>query len=500
MVETTATRRILIVDDDPVQRRLMEAQLNRLGFETETAEDGEQGLARLNASGGRPIDLVMLDMMMPGLDGTGVLAEMVKQGLRLPVIVQTAKGSIETAVTAMRAGAFDFIVKPPSPERLSAAITQAFKVASERAKLVPATMSPETASAVPDDIVVRSPAMQQVMNLARKAAASGIPVFLEGESGSGKEVVARAIRRMSNRGGSAFVPVNCGAIPEKLVESVLFGHEKGAFTGATEKHPGKFAEADGGTLFLDEIGDLPLDAQVKLLRAVQTGEIDPVGARKPRKVDVRLITATHRDLSSMVAEGGFREDLFYRLNIFPIRVPPLRERVADIGPLAFHFIDLYAARAGRSKAPSLSPQTLAMLEAYDWPGNIRQLENAVFRALVLCDRDVMLPSDFPQIALESGGVMPDIGSAPSIDVTETDLDLPRPGNLATGGSGVMAVDLLDEAGSVRSMAAIEADILRQVIGHCGGRMSTVARSLGIGRSTLYRKIAEYGLGDPVGED
>src|SRR5690606_23165465 len=237
-------------------------------------------------------------------------------------------------------------------------------------------------------------------------AASTIPILIEGESGVGKELVARAIQGSGDRRSRPFVTVNCGAIPENLVESILFGHEKGSFTGATEKHAGKFVEAHGGTLFLDEIGDLPLDVQVKLLRAVQEGEIDPVGSRSTLKVDIRLVSATHRDLLQQVKDGKFREDLFYRLNVYPIVVPPLRERRVDIPHLVRHF--MAGAAAGKAAGPrieTISDGALAMLEAYDWPGNIRQLENAVFRASVLCDGNMLTEEEFPQIRAQVEGAI-----------------------------------------------------------------------------------------------
>src|SRR5690606_13291055 len=249
----------------------------------------------------------------------------------------------------------------------------------------------------PSGFATGNPAMQRVVALARKAAASDIPILIEGESGAGKEVIARAIRAMGNRAGKPFVTVNCGAIPENLVESILFGHEKGSFTGATDRHVGKFVEANGGTLFLDEVGDLPPDVQVKLLRAVQEGEVDPVGARSTVKVDIRLISATHRDLLQRVKDGEFREDLFYRLNVFPIHVPPLRDRREDIPMLVQHFISRVGPAEARDRINGISSGALSMLKAYDWPGNIRQLENAIFRAVVLAEGNVLTADEFPQI-------------------------------------------------------------------------------------------------------
>jgi DNA-binding NtrC family response regulator len=253
--------------------------------------------------------------------------------------------------------------------------------------------------------------MQRVIALGRRAAASNIPVLIEGESGVGKELIARAIQGESERRAMPFVVVNCGAIPENLVESILFGHEKGSFTGAVDKRIGKFQEADGGTLFLDEVGELPLDAQVKLLRALQEGEIDPVGAKKPVSVNFRLISATNRDMIKLVKEGKFREDLYYRLNVFPIWVPPLRERLEDVPELALHFLARFAAEEGR-RVTSISAQVLELLTGYSWPGNVRQLENAMFRAVVLCDGSELTINEFPQIAAHVEGFNAEVPSAP----------------------------------------------------------------------------------------
>ncbi len=305
---------ILIADDDPVQRRLLEAMVRRFGYETVVVDGGDAAMQALT-DGQSKIDLAILDLVMPDLDGMGVLGRMRDKGIDIPAIVQTAHGSIETVISAMRAGALDFVVKPVGAERLQISIKNALKVDALETEIrrinkrVSGTLTFR-------DLVTRTAEMEKVIRLGERAAKSNIPVLIEGESGVGKEVIARAIQGTSDRRGKPFIVVNCGAIPENLVESVLFGHEKGAFTGATEKHAGKFVEASGGTLFLDEIGELPLEAQVKLLRAIQEGEVDPVGGRKPVRVDIRLISATNRDLIEAVKQGRFREDLFYRLNVF----------------------------------------------------------------------------------------------------------------------------------------------------------------------------------------
>jgi DNA-binding NtrC family response regulator len=351
------------------------------------------------------------------------------------------------------------------------------------------------------DLVLRAEAMQRVVSLARRAAASSIPVLIEGESGVGKELIARAIQGESERAAKPFVIVNCGAIPDKLVESILFGHEKGSFTGAVDKRIGKFQEADGGTLFLDEIGELPLDAQVKLLRALHDGEIDPVGARRPVRVNFRLISATNRDTVKLVKEGRFREDLFYRLNVFPIRVPPLRERPEDVPELAHHFLDRFAAEEGRRVA-SIGAEALDLLIRYSWPGNVRQLENAIFRAVVLSDSHELTVDEFPQIAAQMDAtrdvaavsgpaalVARPIAVAPAPVMLGAERTVPQTVAVGTGGLGILAITA---QGELRSLEAMEADMIRLALGRSRGR-AEAARSLGIGRSTLYRKMRELGL-------
>jgi len=278
---------VLIVDDDPVQRRLLEAIATKLGHNVVTAEDGELGLAALQNQQSVPIDLVVLDLVMPGLDGMGVLARMAELGYEQPVIVQTSQGGIDTVVSAMRAGAQDFVVKPVSPERLSVSIQNAMKVGAME-DAVQKIRKSTTGTFTFKDMIADSPAMDKVVRLGERGAKSSIPILIEGESGVGKEVIAKAIQGSSDRRGKPFITVNCGALPENLVESILFGHEKGSFTGAISAHTGKFKEADGGTLFLDEVGELSLDIQVKLLRAIQEGEIDPVGAKRPRSEERRV--------------------------------------------------------------------------------------------------------------------------------------------------------------------------------------------------------------------
>ncbi len=505
---TLMTGSILIVDDDPVQRRLVEAAVGRFGYPALTAENGEAGLAVMDGPDAREVSVVVLDLAMPGMDGIAVLQAMRDRDIHIPVIVQTAQGGIETVVKAMRHGAFDFVVKPASPERLNAAITSALKVEEVEVAVKRSSRRPGQTLTF-KDLATRSPSMERVIRLGQKAAGSSIPILIEGESGVGKEMVARAIQGSSDRKSKPFVTVNCGAIPDNLVESILFGHEKGSFTGATEKHTGKFVEAHTGTLFLDEIGDLPLDVQVKLLRAVQEGEVDPVGARATVKVDIRLISATHRDLLQQVKDSRFREDLFYRLNVFPILVPPLRHRKEDIPFLARHFMDKVSP-VGPRRRLTLSEAALAMLQAYDWPGNIRQLENAIYRASVLVEGEVLTPEEFPQIRAQVEGTVVLEVPAPSVvpdlpDEIETALPHERPIAAEVVGDRMPRVEprfgtltALDERGNVRSLAAVELEMIRLAIDHYNGQMSEVARRLGIGRSTLYRKLKEYGIDPETG--
>src|SRR5712672_2517273 len=385
--------RVLIVAADPVARRLVENMVSRAGYEPVTAEGGDLALAILTGGKTR-IDCVVLDLVMPDLDGLGVLAKMREAELDVPVIVQTAHGGIDNVVSAMRAGAVDFVVKPVGAERLQVSLRNALATRALEGELNRIKRS-RSGTLTFRDIVTRSARMHAVIRTAQKAAASSIPVLIEGESGVGKELLARAIHGSGERKAKPFVAVNCGAIPDNLVESILFGHEKGAFTGATERHMGKFVEATGGTLFLDEVGELPLAAQVKLLRALQEGTVEAVGGRKPVKVDVRIISATNRKLLDLVKSGAFREDLFYRLHVLPLTIPPLRMRREDIPHLLRHFLARFAAEENRT-ITAISGEAMAQLAQLDWPGNIRQLENAVYRAVVMSDGDQLGLADFPQ--------------------------------------------------------------------------------------------------------
>ena len=485
------TSTILIADDDPVQRRLLEAMVRRFGYDVETVDSGEAAFARVQGKGHPAIDLLILDLMMPGLDGMGVLARLRESEIAMPVIVQTAHGTIETVIAAMRAGALDFVVKPVGAERLAVSIKNALRFDALEDEVRRMTRQAFGALTF-RDVITKSEDMLRVIRLGERAARSSIPVLIEGESGVGKELMARAIQGSSDRKGRAFVTVNCGALPENLVESILFGHEKGAFTGATERHIGKFVEASGGTLFLDEIGELPLDTQVKLLRALQEGEVDPVGARRPVKVDIRLVSATNQNLIELVKAGRFREDLFYRLNVFPITIPSLRNRRADIPDLARRFCARFAAEEGK-RLRGIAAEAMALLSSYRWPGNVRQLENAIFRAVVLADSDELTVTEFPQIANQVDGFDVRLPLAP--------VSLPVPSALLASDLARAEVRdprnlrLLDDYGDVLPMDDVERAVIRFALDHYRGQMSEMARKLGIGRSTLYRKMKDYGLAE-----
>lgn len=495
-------KRVLIVDDDPAQRRILEETVKRFGFETKSASTGQQAIDLIEQGTDGSIAVIILDLVMPDVDGMEVLNHLQSNPSVPPIIVQTAHGSIEAAIQAMRAGATDFVIKPASPERLEVSINSALKIEALSGEIKRIKKKVEGTLTF-NDLIARGQAMERVIALGRRAATSNIPVLIEGESGVGKELIARAIQGESERVGKPFVTVNCGAIPENLVESILFGHEKGSFTGATDKRIGKFQEADGGTLFLDEVGELPLDAQVKLLRALQEGEIDPVGSKKPVKVNFRLISATNRDMIQLVKDGKFREDLYYRLNVFPVWVPPLKDRLEDVPELAQHFVTRFAAEEGK-RLSGLTDTANKLLGTYSWPGNVRQLENAVFRAVVLADSTQLDVREFPQIAAHVEGFSAEIPEAPAAAANKGAFDgpallgaersVPQTVELReTANGSALGIPAMSPDGDIRSLEDIEADMIRLALGRYRGHMTEVAKRLKIGRSTLYRKMQEYGL-------
>ncbi|MHA1528228.1 MAG: sigma-54-dependent transcriptional regulator [Alphaproteobacteria bacterium] len=478
---------VVIIDDDPQQRRYLSAILSSLGYRTTTVSGGIAAVERLGAARQHDISLALLDLNMPDLDGIKVLEQVRAGGASLPILVLTSDGSVARAVDAMRAGASDFIVKPVAPERLDVSIRNALAISSLSREVQRLSRQAENCLSF-EDLVAVSPATRSVIALARRVARSDIPVLIEGESGTGKEVFARAIHGTGERAGAAFVAVNCGALPATLVESILFGHEKGAFTGATERRRGKFQEASGGTLFLDEIGELPLDAQVKLLRAIQTGEVDPVGGTGPVKVDIRLISATNRDLRAMIAEGRFREDLYYRIGVFPLVLPPLRERAEDLPGLARMFL----ARSAATEGMAIDNFSTAAMEAISrgaWPGNVRQLQNTIQRAVILADGAVIRPQDLHGIETVGNAAGAIFCAAPGGAGAPEGRPLENGGeNAVEAGSPFLTGD-----GHIRRLLDIEAEAIARALTLYRGRMAETARRLGIGRSTLYRKIDDLQL-------
>ncbi|MEW6767361.1 MAG: sigma-54 dependent transcriptional regulator [Pseudomonadota bacterium] len=485
---------ILIADDDAVQRRLVENMVQRCGYDAVAVDSGDAAIAHLMDTDAKNIDAIVLDLVMPGLDGMGVLAKLRELEIDIPVIVQTAHGGIDNVVSAMRSGAHDFVVKPVGVERLQVSLRNALNASALKGELQRIRHSREGRLTF-KDIVTRSEAMANVIAMGKKAASSAIPVLIEGESGVGKELIARAIHGSSERSAKPFVAVNCGALPENLVESILFGHEKGAFTGATEKHAGKFVEANGGTLFLDEISELPLAAQVKLLRALQQGEVEAVGGRKPVKVDVRIVSATNRNLLDRVKAGQFREDLFYRLHVLPLTVPPLRARREDIPHLVRHFVARFCAEENRPIA-TVSSDAMMMLGQMPWPGNVRQLENAVYRAVVMSEGSQLQAGDFPHAAsstdYSSTAITPAVETSEHVSGIEIPIVPVASSSKFQAAYGSLA--MVGHDGEVRPLEEMEAEAIRFAISHYRGQMSEVARRLKIGRSTLYRKLDEADAG------
>jgi DNA-binding NtrC family response regulator len=376
---------VLLIEDDQSLRRVTEFTLEEAGYRVYTADDGEEGLRLFSSL--NP-DLVITDLQMPGMSGLEVLKRIKAENPRTLIIVITAFGTVENAVEAMKIGAFDFIAKPFGRDHLRLIVAKALSFSHLQKEN---THLKERLGAMPRlPVIASSDRMQEVLSLARRVAASEATVLITGESGTGKEVIARTIHEASERHDGAFVPINCAAIPGELLESELFGHVKGAFTGAVRDRKGKFQLADGGTLFLDEIGELPLELQPKLLRALQEREVEPVGGRLAR-VDVRVVAATNRDIEEAMAQGKFREDLYYRLAVVPIHIPPLRQRPDDIPALIAHFL----RKHGKGQAVAISDKAVQALVAYDWPGNVRELENAIERMLVLSTASLLDVDDLP---------------------------------------------------------------------------------------------------------
>ncbi len=447
--------KIWVVDDEPTIRELLTVIVTTSGFEVETFAGGAEVLSCADP----PPGAVLLDLMMPEVDGVAVLKELKRRHPNLPVIILTAVNEVNRAVEVTKLGAYDYLVKPIDQERLKTTLNRAVSHGSLSDEVVRLKTQLSDRYDI-KSIVGSSAAMRQVYSQIEKVLSSDISIFISGESGTGKELAAKAIHFGSLRSDEPFIDVNCAAIPEGLQESELFGHEKGAFTGALATHPGKFEQAAGGTIFLDEVGEMSPSAQARLLRVLQERCLQRVGGTKTINLDVRVISASNRDLEKMVADGGFRQDLFYRLVVFPIELPPLRDRRDDIPLLTEHFIEKYGRDTGK-RVNSIEPTAIAALKNHDWPGNVRELENVIHRSLLIADGPDITAADLP-VGLGSRSGDGSVGSSAPISVA-------------------MSLDELERA-------AIEKALRRH-----GGNLSDVARQLGIGRSTLYRKLEQYGL-------
>ena len=446
----TEARRILVVDDDPLVRDTLAELLEEQSLVTTLAEDGEQALKIAEAD---EFDVILSDIRMPGRDGMEILPELRELRPNTPVILMTGYASIDSAVTAMRAGAYDYVTKPFKNDEIIASLERAFSFRELERENVRLRRAVARSSQF-GDLIGESPAMQEIYALIRKISGSTSNVLITGESGTGKEVVARTLHFTGDRADKPFIPINCTAMPEGLLESELFGHVRGAFTGAHANKRGLFEEAHDGTLFLDEIGDMPASLQSKMLRVLQDREIRPVGGNKTVKVDVRIVAATNKDLKSEIEAGRFRKDLYYRLNVIPLMIPPLRERPEDIPLLANAFLTKHSPGV----PPPLSQEAITELKQYSWEGNARELENAIERALVLSGGSAIEASD---LALSNE----DAGQAAQFEET-----------------------LLSEAFRQRLTVRELTDLyIDRVLDECGGRKGEAARILGLNRRTLYRR-------------
>ncbi len=455
-MQTLAKPIILVVDDDKNIGKMIEASLRKEGkYEIRTALSGE---ACLNSLKENIPDLVLLDIQMPGIDGLETLKQIKQMDSRIPVIMMTAHGTIERAVQSMKLGAYDFLTKPFQRDRLIVTVNNALLNSSLR-KEVDELRSELKNKYAFENIIGQCGGMQDVFKAVEKVVDSNVTVLIQGESGTGKELIARAIHHhSSSRSARQFVAVNCSALPESLLESELFGHEKGAFTGATTRRIGKFEQANGGTIFLDEIGLMSPATQSKLLRVLQEREFERVGGNEMVKVDVRVISATNKDIEEAMKNNEFREDLYYRISVFPIKLPPLRERKEDIPALIAHFIKKYNLQENK-KIEGVSADGLELMMAYNWPGNVRELENAIERAVVLSNGPEIVANDLPAAVRALGEKR----------IYESDKTL---------------------AGWIEKL---EEQALRQALLECEGNISKTAKKLGIGRATIYRKAKKYGL-------
>jgi len=467
-------KQVLIVDDEPNLRKILAAQLSRDGYDVLLAEDGEQGLSLLRE---HHIDLVVTDLKMPKVDGMTLLREALRESPTLPIVMITAHGTVDTAVEALKIGAFDYLTKPFDKDEVRQVVAKALKTraladeeATSEAKDVPGARF---------GIIGQSAGLTDLYAVLERVADSPTTVLITGESGTGKELVARALHDHSARRAKPFIKVNCAAIPKELIESELFGYERGAFTGAVSSKPGRFELAHGGTLFLDEIGEIPVEMQVKLLRALQESEFERVGGIKTIRVDVRLVAATNRDLKKLISQSAFREDLFYRLNVVSLRLPALRERTSDIPLLVEHFLSKFNERL-KKHVTGVEPEALDLLSAYGWPGNIRELENVMERAVLFCDGQKLRADDLPGELRGPGGSL-----APQSDAPAADMNLPSEGGLK-------------EHVKV-AMSRLERDLVSRALKQTNGNVTHAARLLKISRKGLQLKMKELGLREGSGE-
>ena len=489
-------KQILIADDEANLRRVLGAQLARDGYEVLLAEDGEQALAMVKE---HHVDVVITDLKMPKLDGLGLLKRLAKDEPGLPVILITAHGTVDTAVEALKAGAFDYVTKPFDRAEFRAVVDKAARTSELGSReVVPETLapgSPETKGRF--RLIGNDPAMVEVYTIVDRVAGTPSTVLITGESGTGKELIARAVHENSPRKDKPFIRVNCAAIPRDLLESELFGYEKGAFTGAVTSKPGRFELAHGGTLFLDEIGEISVEMQVKLLRAIQEQEFERVGGIKTIQVDVRLVAATNSTLLDKIKEGKFREDLYYRLNVVQVRLPPLRERKGDIPLLVEHFLARFRERLGKPKVQSVGPEAMELLLGYGWPGNIRELENVIERCTLFCDGDRVektdLPPDLLRVVQEpvpsSSPGHVDAQRVADVASHEEDEDEESPG----GGEVGLKAQVKE------AIAKVERDLIVRALGARHGNVTHTARDLKISRKSLQTKMKELGLREPKEE-
>ena len=468
--------RVLVADDENSIRFVLREALEEAGHDVVDVDSGD---GAWRALAGERFDVAFLDIRMPGPSGLELLGRLRGIGSDTAVVVITAQNTLENAVEAMRNGALDYLLKPFQIAEVLALVEKSLRTRALQQEVRSLRAREGERVSTEERLVGRSTALLDVFKTIGRVAGSDVAVLITGESGTGKELVARAIHAASSRAAEPFVAVNAAAIPRELLESELFGHERGAFTGATESRPGRFREASGGTLFLDEIGDMPPELQAKLLRVLQSGEVTSVGGKRAEILDVRILAATHRDLDASVREGRFREDLLYRLRVIPIEIPPLRERPEDIPVLAEHFTRRYAAELG-TQARFLSAAALEHLMAHDWPGNVRELENSIKRALVLASHEVLSAEDLS--FLRRGGESAPSGASLEEHVRE------EVGAALQGGE---RSDLYREI-----LESVERPLLEVVLTHTGGNQLRAAALLGINRNTLRKKIGELGVQVP----